>query len=267
VGLLPSMALWNWLGGVAVIADVEPERYFFMHIPKTAGMTLYHRLIRHHGDALYPLPSDRGNSGAAIDLHHVRTSFRANAQQIRMVVGHFPLCLDELLGVPLKSFTLLRHPVERTLSFLRQRQQLDTRYHGASLEEVYADPYLLHGLIHNYMVKVLTLTAAEAQHGVRTMVPYDDARLDRAKHNLEHRIELFGLQEDFEDFCRCLTQRFDWSLGEPALLTNRTDPMDVSDEFRDRITHDNAYDVELYTFAKRLLNRRRGSTQMSATHA
>jgi hypothetical protein len=247
---------------VAVNADVEPERYFFMHIPKTAGMTLYHRLIRHHGDVLYPLPSDRGNSDAAIELHHVRTSFRANAQQIRIMVGHFPLCLDELLGIPLETFTLLRHPVERTLSFLRQRQRLDTRYHGASLEEVYADPYLLHGLIHNYMVKVLTLTPNEARRGVRTMVPFDDARLERAKHNLVHRVEIFGLQEDFEDFCQRLARRFEWDLGAPALLANRTGPADVSGEFRERIAHDNAYDMQLYHFARGLLNRGRGVTEM-----
>jgi Sulfotransferase family len=247
-----------------VRAEVEPQRYFFMHIPKTAGMTLYHRLIRHHGDTLYPLPPDRGKPEAAIDLDHFRASFRANPAQIRIIVGHFPLCLDELLGVQLTTFTLLRHPVERTLSFLRQRQQLDTRYQGASLEEVYADPYLLHGLIHNYMVKALTLTMAEAQPDVRTMVPYDDSRLERAKHNLEHRVEIFGVQEDFDDFCRRLSQRFDWDLGEPAVRANRTEPVEVAAQFRERVAHDNAHDVELYDFATGLLNRGRRTGTPSA---
>jgi len=102
--------------------------------------------------------------------------------------------------VPLTTFTILREPVERTLSFLRQRQQQTAKYRGLPLEDVYADPYLLHGLIHNYMVKVLTLTVEEMRHGVVTMVPFDDARLEHAKHNLEHRIEIFGLQEQFRDF-------------------------------------------------------------------
>jgi hypothetical protein len=243
-------------GGTVQYREAKPiQRYFFMHIPKTAGTTLHKRLIHHHGDALYPLPPDRGEIDAAIDVDWVQNRFRTNAEQIRIVVGHFPLCLDELLRVPLTTFTLMRHPVERTLSFLRRRQR-DPQYRSASLEEIYADPYLLHGLIHNYMVKVLTLTVDEARRGVRTMVPHDDSRLERAKHNLQHRIETFGLQEDFEGFCKHLAVRFGWDLAGPTVV-NRTEPVDVTDEFHERIAHDNAYDVDLYSFAKGLLDARR----------
>jgi hypothetical protein len=245
---------------VGVGFDREPQRYFFMHIPKTAGMTLYHRLIRHYGDALYPLPFDRGRSDAALNVGYVEDRFRTYGRQIRMVVGHFPLCLGDLLGVPLTALTVLRDPVERTLSLLRQRQQRNERYRDAPLEEIYADPYMLHGQIHNFMVKVLTLTVDEMQDGVRTMVPYDEARLERAQHNLEHRIETFGLQEEFEEFCQELAARFGWDLGEPAMLANRTAPADASAGFRERITHDNAFDVQLYHFARDLLNRRRRTT-------
>jgi hypothetical protein len=61
------------------------------------------------------------------------------------------------------------------------------------------------------MVRVLTLTVQEMQDGVRTMVPYDEVRLERAKHNLVQRVEMFGLQEEFEDFCGRLAVRFGWT--------------------------------------------------------
>jgi hypothetical protein len=234
----------------------EPERWFFMHIPKTAGMTLYYRLIRHHGAALYPLPPDRGRPQAVTDVDHVERRFAAYRKQIRIITGHFPLCLGERLGIPLTTFTILRDPVERTLSFLRQRQQQTAKYRGLPLEDVYADPYLLHGYIHNYMVKVLTLTVEEMQHGVATMVPYDDARLERAKYNLEHRIEIFGLQEQLGDFIDQLAAHFGWDLGERETHLNRTGPSEVSDELRARIARDNTFDVELYAFAKGVLERR-----------
>jgi Sulfotransferase family len=233
----------------------EPQRYFFMHIPKTAGSTLFRRLIRHHGDALYPLPFDRGNVDAAIDVDYMEDRFRSFGEQIRVIVGHFPLCLGERLGVPLTTFTVLRDPVERTLSFLRKRQLEDGQYQGWPLEDLYADPYLLHGLIHNYMVKALTLTVDEMRDGVRTMVPYDEARLAQAKHNLVHRIEMFGLQEDFEDFCGQLAERFGWDLGDSEVVANRTAPVETSREFRERIAYDNAFDVKLYNFAKDALTR------------
>jgi hypothetical protein len=239
--------------------DGEPQRYFFLHIPKTAGMTLYHRLIQCHGDALYPLPPDRGSVDAAMDVDFLVSRFGRFRDQIRVIVGHYPLCIDEVLGTPLTTFTLLRDPVERTLSFLRRRKQQTPELHEVSLEDLYGDPYLLHAWIHNYMVKVLSMTAAEMKKGAVTMVPYDAARLEQAKYNLEHRIELFGLQEEFEDFCGQLSSDFGWDLGKDALLTNRTKPVGVSDELRERIAHDSALDVELYRFATDLWERRRAN--------
>jgi hypothetical protein len=76
----------------------EGRRYFFMHIPKTAGMVLYQRLIRHHGaDAVYPLPFDQGRRGAYMNLDYVATRIREHPG-ISVIAGHYPLCLDEVLG-------------------------------------------------------------------------------------------------------------------------------------------------------------------------
>jgi hypothetical protein len=44
----PAPVHGNRCWEVGVDFGREPQRYFFMHIPKTAGMTLYHRLIRHY---------------------------------------------------------------------------------------------------------------------------------------------------------------------------------------------------------------------------
>jgi hypothetical protein len=238
--------------------SAEPERYFFMHIPKTAGMTLYHRLVRCHGKTLYPLPPDRGSLDAAADIDHLTRCFATHRSQIRVVVGHFPRCIDEVLGVPLTTFTILRNPVDRTLSFLRRRKQREEN-RDRPIEDLYANPYLLHGWIHNFMIKALTMTVPEMQRGVASMVRYDEGRLERAKQVLEHRIELFGLQEDFDTFCEELSSRFGWDLGDGALLANQTSAMDVSDELKERIAHDSTLDMQLYQFAQDLLERRRSS--------
>jgi hypothetical protein len=250
----------------ATDVGVEPQRYFFMHIPKTAGMTLYYRLIRCHGKTLYPLPPDRGRVDAAKDIDHLTRCFAMHRSQIRIVVGHFPRCIDAVLGVPLTTFTILRNPVDRTLSLLRQHKQQDQGFRDSALEDVYADPVLFHGLIHNFMVKCLTVTVDEIAQGVMTIVPYDEGRLEQAKHVLEHRIELFGLHEDFDTFCEELSSRFGWDLGDDALLTNQTSAMDVSDELRQRIAHDSTLDMQLYDFARDLLLRRR-SRDAAATVA
>ena len=125
----------------------------------------------------------------------------------------------------------------------------------ASLDEIYDDPYIFKGTIYNYMVKVLSMAVTEIRLGVWTSVSCDDARLERAQHNLEHRVELFGVQEDFDRFCAHLSERFGWDLGAVANV-NRSTPVEASDALRQRIARDNALDVELYRFAKELLHRR-----------
>ena len=72
--------------------------------------------------------------------------------------------------------TVLRHPVERTLSFLRH--QAERRQRGATedtpLEEIYDDPFRFEAMIQNHMTRMLSLTPDEmvAGDGVLTTVPY-----------------------------------------------------------------------------------------------
>ena len=82
-------------------------------------------------------------------------------------------------------------------------------------------------------------------------VDFDDTHLSLAKRNLEQRIDVFGLQEHFDEFCTLLEARFGWDLGRPR-FANRTEPRAVDDGLRRRIAADNRMDVELYEYAKQL---------------
>jgi hypothetical protein len=199
--------------------------------------------------AVYPGPADEGFRDAVVDVDHLRRRFLADRDELRVVTGHFPLCTRELLDAPFSTFTVLREPVERTLSFLRQQQESEGKFHGRPLEEIYADPLRLMGLIHNHMVKMLSLTTAEMDAGVATLVDFDEDRLELAKRNLAEQIDVFGFQEEFGDFCERLGRRFGWDLSDPW-VANTTSPVEDSDEFRERVAHDNRLDVELYRWAR-----------------
>ena len=228
----------------------ETRRYFFLHIPKTAGTALDLSLRQYHGDSVYPLPSNgalppyREYILAYIDVKRLEASFRRLPNQIRLII-------DEVLDTALTTFTVLRDPVERALSLLRRHKERNQNFADATLDEVYEDPYIFHGTIHNFMVRVLSMTVPEMRTGAWTTLPYDEARLERAKQNLEHRIEVFGVQEDFDRFCEQLSLRFGWDLGNIASV-NLSAPVEASDALRQRIARDNAFDVELYRFAKEL---------------
>ena len=68
-------------------------------------------------------------------------------------------------------------------------------------------------------------------------------------------VEAVGLQERHEDFARELEGRFGWRLGPPGRGV-ATDPVPVSRSFRAKIADDNRLDLELYDFARGLIERR-----------
>jgi hypothetical protein len=238
-------------------------RIFFVHLQKTAGTSLNFRLRNQFPrDAIYPQKVDEGSVPAVINVDHLLRRWQEHRDEIRVVTGHFPLCTTELLGGGFLTFTVLREPVERTLSYLRHHRKMTPEDSDRSLEEIYDDPFRFHGLIHNHMVKMLSLTTEEMDDGMLTRVAFTPERLERAKGNLAG-VDLVGVHARFDEFCGELASRFGWDLGEPR-HANRTDAVDVPVSFLERIADDNAMDRELYEYACQLDEARR-ATNPTAT--
>jgi hypothetical protein len=236
--------------------SAEPQRFFFVHLQKTGGTALFRRLRHHFGTAgVYPMPRYQGPPESVLDVELLAERFAKHRSDIRVVTGHFPLCTVDRLGVPFATFTVLREPVERALSFLRHQRREEPRFHGAPLERIYEDPVCRDGLIRNHMVRMLSLRPEEMSDGALTPIVADEDRLAAARDALERRIDVVGVQERFDEFCDTLARRFGWRLGRPQ-FANRTPPMEVSEDLRQRITSDNELDGRLYRFAQELTARR-----------
>ncbi len=243
-------------------APTEPERFFFVHMQKTGGVSLYRRLKRHFGDAaVYPDATDGDPASVSPQLMVpvLLERWTIRRDQIRVVTGHFPLCTTELLDADFRTFTVLREPVERTLSYLRHHRATTPADNHLSLEEIYEDPGNFKHFISNHMVKMLSLRAAEMTDGMMTAKDLGRRRLRAAKRALR-RMDDFGLQEDLEAFAGRLETRFGWRLG-PPVHENVTTPTAVPDSFRRRIAEDNRLDMELYEYGRRL--QRRAATRSS----
>jgi Sulfotransferase family len=237
----------------AAVSGDGVRRFFVAHMQKTAGTTLRDRLrASFTDDQIYPNASDGSDPRiTVISVSHLQERWAARGEQIRLLTGHFPVRTAELLSVPFVTMTILRHPVERTLSFVRH--QAERRQRGATedtpLVEIYEDPFRFVHMIQNHMVRTLSLSPEEMlrHDGVLTPVPYTPDRLDRAKESLAS-MALFGLQDRFEEFCDELARRYGLDVGEP-LRSNTTEQADVPTGLADRIAEDNALDMELYDYA------------------
>lgn len=216
-------------------APDSPDRYFFVHIMKTAGTALRRRLINHFGEsAVYPAKGLDGNDPLKryLSIDHMREQLEARGDQIRVITGHFPLRTVESLDGSFKTLTLLREPVER----------------------IYDDRL---GRANNQMTKQLAMTPEELRASIYGLAEVDQGHLERAKEALAE-MDAVGLQEHLEDFCIELADRFNWRLGEPVTV-NTNAPVEVPESFRARIASDNSLDFELYEFAKGLISA--GATQ------
>ena len=225
-------------------------RYFFLHLHKTAGTALWKRLQRQfEPDQLYPGPQDDRAPDRTLVPEYLLERYQARRDRIQVVTGHFPLCTTELLGDEFRTFTVLRHPVDRTISVLQHHRDLTPDDREKTLDEIYDDP-VRQLLIRNHMIKMVALRREEMTDGALTDISFDRARLELAKERLAG-IDLVGVQPRFEAFCDELGRRFGWDLG-PPVEANKSTPAPVSDALRSRIALDNALDIEFYEFADTL---------------
>jgi hypothetical protein len=240
-----------------------PQRFFFCHLQKTAGTTLIRRMRSDFPrGAVYPeRPADTRNPDVArvISVPRLLEEWERRRDEIRVVTGHFPLCVTELLGAEFITMTVLRHPLERTISYMRHHRRRTPADADLTLEEVYDDDLRFNGLIHNHMTKMLSLTPDEMEDGLLTRVEFTPERLERAKQRLS-AVDVVGLQEEFDSFCAELSERFGWSL-EDQLAPKQHPPHELDPGFRDRILEDNAHDLDLYEFGRTLVSERAGVAQ------
>jgi hypothetical protein len=248
------------------VGSGQPHRYFFVHMMKTAGSAFRRRLINHFGEAaVYPARDlDRSHPVKLyLSADDLRARLVARGAEIEAITGHFPLRTVEELDGRFTTLTLLRDPVERTLSYLRQERQgppvarflargLEPRPQtaGRSLAEIYDE---CRGLAqtNNHMTRMLSLRPAEFIDSMLTPTELSRGHLARAKEGLAG-IDVFGVQERFKEFCDAVSARFGWDLGTGEVV-HASAPAEAPQTLRARIAEDNALDVELYEFAKLVL--------------
>ena len=241
------------------VRRVDRRRFFYVHVQKAAGTELRERLKRHFPpEKLYPDPTDGDIFEVApqVSVRQLLARWEQRKSEIEVITGHFPYCTTELLDADFATLSVLREPVERTLSHLRHHRKMHPEARDLSLETIYEEVFRP-ALFANHMVKMFSLTAEEiatsAERDTWAMVMRIDFTPDRLVRAKDHvaDLDVLGLHDTFDDFCAELQSRFGWQLGEP-LYANRTPPEHVAAGLRARIAADNALDAELFEYARDL---------------
>jgi len=261
-------------------------RFLFLHVMKTGGTSFVFQLLREFpADAVYPsaaldrqYPTDAEPYASIPNLTAIAPERRA---AIRMYAGHFPFVVRELIGGDLTTLTILREPVDRTVSVLKQFKRLYERYRDLPLEAIYDDPFVYRHFVENHQTKLYSVAADDhpkmlasrlgfaefrdhltatpattdrASAGEPDTITVDAHRLACAKSNLA-RVDVVGLNDRFDEFVDALGTRFGWwpdGFRHNARANVSSENWQAGPALRARIAADNAFDVEFYEYAKEL---------------
>jgi hypothetical protein len=250
---------------------VERPLLFFHHVMKTGGGTFTWYLRNQYGRGrVYPddaVDEDLNLANRRIDYLLGLSSERHAS--LRAYTGHFPFVVSRILesqlgGEPLVRATLLRDPVERTLSYLKHCTIHHPQHRGLSLEEVYDDPFFFPGFIQDHQTKLFSMTVEDPLTTFFQSIDVDRDRLALAKENLE-AVDLLGLTERFPQFVEQVRRRYRWRpLRQPDVHVSIGE-WEVRQEFRDRIAEDNAIDMEFYDHARSVVQRRDGDEALDVS--
>jgi hypothetical protein len=241
-------------------SDEDIKRYkeetttIFLHIPKSAGQTLFQILNREYKHAnIYTFQG--GRQRLANSIKEFENLPIAERNKYRLLRGHVKFGIHRLIERPFTYITILRDPVSRILS--HYHYVLRTPAHA--LHELVTSTgmdivrYVSSGLsteLNNGQVRLIAGTGSDLPFG-----QCSEALLQEAIKNLETSFSVVGLTERFDDTILLMNQTLGWHkfpyYTKRNVTKGRGYGMELSAEAIEAIRKYNALDLRLYEYAAR----------------
>lgn len=227
----------------------DRQRYFLLHIPKTAGTSFRVMLWSlFPPDAILPTQADLdANGGRYLRLAQLEQLPAERLQACRLLCGHLPSVAAEILPERPETLVFLREPVARAVSNLRHIQRRDRR--GRPLIDLLDDGGIRTRIVDNRQTQMLSFRSLDEAREHATITP-DRDRLELAKRRLEE-CSFVGLTERFSDSLALCRATYGWDLPSEEPRRNVAPKLDdraerevaeVEPQLREAL----ALDLELY---------------------
>lgn len=228
----------------------DPPTVIFLHIPKTAGSTL-HQIIRRQYRSQYIY-----HMGSYPDsLEKFKNLPLRRRADIRVLMGHFEMGIDEYLPRPSTYFTLLRDPIARAISYFSHVRR-DTDHYCHDL--VTTQHMNLETFINSQADVMMDNGQTRMLAGRLYDVPFghcDAEVLAAAQRHLQERFAFVGLTERFDEALLLMKYTFKWSnlYYTRRNISPAQDKKPFPDATLAAVQQVNQWDMALYSFAETLL--------------
>ena len=228
----------------------EKETIVFYHLPKTAGTTLNQIIHQNY-------PSEHIVS-PGIDTHAFVADFQTwtdeRKAKIRFLQGHLPFGVHQLLPQSTRCFTILRHPIARTISYYYHAKRNENHYLYRLINK---KKMPLKALIESGEALMMNDGQTRLLSSVWGDVPVrgvTDEMVETAVSNLR-QMTVVGLTEQFDATLLLLQHAFAWDniyYTRRNVGSKRSDPKEFDNETIKVIVEHNRKDLHLYRVAQEI---------------
>lgn len=239
----------------------------FIHIPKTAGMTLKSIVTRQHHAGEFALLYKERIRQSVDAFVAVPADVRS---RYRFVLGHVGYGLHEFLPQPVTYATFLRDPIERIISYFYYVLRRPDHFLHETARKL--------GL-RDFARSEATAKLTNGQTKYLAELDAQDATaetLECAKRHLEERFAVVGLMEQFDVSLLLLRRVAGWGMpwyDRENVTRDRPRLSEIPNDALEAIVEHNRLDLELYRWARERFAQARHAaglwleTELAALHA